>query len=444
MRIQLSFPYSLLFSALFLLSACDLDQERRELINSRLEKIDQVKDPAKITELAQAQLEAAEKINYRKGIADAEFFLGRANYRSGNYQLALQHHLQALEIRRYMEDKAGTAKSYTALGNIYFHLTLYPEALQYYQKALEANQQLDKTEEIAEVYRNVGLVYRNMKQWEKAKRNFEDALVLYQQLHNQERIGWLYNDLGINQELEAQETGQADYARILSWYKESMRLNEALQARQGLGWVYINVGRMYCKLEQPAQALEYLQKAEPLLTQDKDYPNLVIGYTRQGEAYRQLGKPTQALEALKKAEQLEEKVMGSAKENIGETYKVLQQVYAQLKDQAKVRLYQEKEQGIMQAVAQIQAKGQLEHLQNQVLASKAREAYAIHALSYSQFEALRTVTRLNLMMGMALLLLFALLGGSVYFLRMQKHLALHKYFVHRMLDGEDLPKKPKK
>jgi tetratricopeptide (TPR) repeat protein len=440
MRIKLIFIYGLLFYGLLLLLACDRERERQEQIDSRLQEIAQVKDPAKIAELAKQQLEAAEKINYRKGMADADFFLGRASYRSGDYKLALQHHLQALETRRHIEDREGIAQSYNRLGNIYFYLALYPEALQYYQKALEANQQLGKTEEIAEVYRNLGLVYREMKQWKKAEGSFEEALVLYQQQNNQERLGWLYNDLGINQELAAQETGKADYTKTLSWYKESMRLNEALQSKKGLGWVYINVGRMYNKLEEPNQALVYLQKAEPMLTEAKDYPNLVYLYTNQGEAFLKLGKTTQALDVLKKAEQLEGNVAGSDKEKIGETYKTLRQVYTKLQDQAKVRLYQEKEQAVLQQVAQIRAKGQLEHLQSQVIAHQAQAAFALHAFNYSQYDTIRTLTHLNLMIGLSLLLLLVLMGGYVYYKRMQKRLARYELFAERVLEGKELPK----
>jgi tetratricopeptide (TPR) repeat protein len=275
-----------------------------------------------------------------------------------------------------------------------------------------------------------------MKQWEKAKRNFEDALVLYQQLNDRENISWVYNDLGINQELEAQETGQADYARILSWYKEAMQLNEALQAKQGLGWVYNNVGRMYCKLNQPVQALEYLQKAEPLLKEAQDYPNLVIMYTRKGEAYRQLGKFTEALELLKKAEQLEGKVAGSDKEKIGETYKVLQEVYAALQDQAKVRLYQEKEQALAQQVAQIREKGQVAHLQNQIIADQAEKFFFVRALSYANGENLRKQVMLVATITIAVLLLIALIGSIFYLVRLTRKTAVLEEFVFIISGGK--------
>jgi tetratricopeptide (TPR) repeat protein len=412
----------LLLYGLLLLFAYDRNQQMQELINSRLQDIAQEEDSVKLAQLAQRLWKAAEKINYEKGMADADFLLGRANKLQGKYDLAITHHLQALQLRRQTQGcdvwcidfgLAGLGKSYNNLGNIYFQLALYPEALQYYQKALEANQRLGNQEEIAKVYRNIGLAYRNTKEWEKAQFNFQQALGLYKKLNNSEIAGWIYNNLGINQELQLQETGQANYSATLDCYKESLRLNEALQSQQGLGWSYLNVGRMYIKLAKPELALEYLLKAEAIFNEAKDYPNLVYVQTNQGEAYLQAGKATKALESLKRAEQLEPRLVGSEKENIAETYKMLQQVYGHLHNKAKVGLYKEKEHLTTILVAQIRDKGHPEQLNNQRTASKAEAAFALHAFNTVQHETIRKQGLLTLFTGINILLIIGL-GALIY------------------------------
>jgi tetratricopeptide (TPR) repeat protein len=423
---KITLVYGLLFYALLLLSACNRDKELREQIDTRLKETAQLEDPFQMAALAQQQLTTAAKIDYQQGIADADFLLGRANKLQGHYNLAITHHLQALEVRKQIGDEAGEAKSYNNLGNICLALDLHKEAVDYYQQALEANQRLGKPEEIAKIYRNLGLVFQKMEKWENAQQYYEQSLNVYTKLNDKERKGKLYNDLAVVQEMQAKKSGNtSSYELALKLYQMAMEASNKAGAQQGLGLSYLNIGRMNIRLGQYEQALDYLQKAEPLLAAAKDYPDLVLVYTRLGEAYRQLEKTTQALEALQKAEQLEGKLAANEKEKIGETYKVFQQVYATSHNQAALQSYRQKEVAMVDEVQKMKEQGRTEQLEQQVRVKEAERAFTADqvqvALNRSEMLMITMVS-----MGAIFVILMSLL--LYQYRKMKKSLDVFKTF----------------
>ena len=69
---------------------------------------------------------------------------------------ALKYYLQAVEINKEIDDKAGMVRSFGNIGNIYIEYGNSPVAIEYFQKSLNIANQLDNPNFVASLYSNIG------------------------------------------------------------------------------------------------------------------------------------------------------------------------------------------------------------------------------------------------------------------------------------------------
>ena len=72
--------------------------------------------------------------------------IGSVNYRAGNYQKALEYHLEALEIKRKLADKADLAFACNKAAMDNEALGDKEHALEYYEQALEIYSSIDHSD----------------------------------------------------------------------------------------------------------------------------------------------------------------------------------------------------------------------------------------------------------------------------------------------------------
>ena len=76
------------------------------------------------------------KLNWKKGLGNAENKLGNIDLQLVNYSGALSHFLSSLKIKEEQKEKKGIASVLGNIGIVYYERADFPKALEYYFKVL--------------------------------------------------------------------------------------------------------------------------------------------------------------------------------------------------------------------------------------------------------------------------------------------------------------------
>lgn len=118
----------------------------------------------------------AQTPNASKADADRLLQQGGQQYRTGQFQAALQSLQQALIIYRQIGDRAGEGTTLIGIGSVYTNLGQYLNALQNYQQALVVAKQLGYQEEEGIILNTIGVVYERLGQYSNALKFSQQAL----------------------------------------------------------------------------------------------------------------------------------------------------------------------------------------------------------------------------------------------------------------------------
>jgi signal transduction histidine kinase len=126
-------------------------------------------------------LAAAEKSNYKKGIADACRNIGFAYQRLGKLADATGYYLRAVPLFEELNDSLGLANVWNGLGICYFEQGDFGNALQFYQRAEPMFFHLRKMDRYAASMSNIGYAYLQMGNLNLAQAYSKKALALANQ-----------------------------------------------------------------------------------------------------------------------------------------------------------------------------------------------------------------------------------------------------------------------
>lgn len=182
------------------------------------------------------------KINYKRGLADAYNFQGRALTNQGNFQDAIFTNRQSLKEYQDLKDKAGEANILNNIGSIYYRMGNSSKALEYHFQSLKISQEIDNKLRIGTSYNNIGTVYQQ------SESTLDDAL---------------------------------------DSYKKALGVFENIEYDDGISTVAMNIGEIYFLEFKYDSALHYHQVALEICdgTIDATFP-----LTQIGEIYGVLGK----------------------------------------------------------------------------------------------------------------------------------------------------------
>ncbi len=287
---------------------------------------------------------------------DRLFERGVAQYRSGEFQAALQTYQQVLAIRQNQKDRAGIAATFDKIGEVYTSLADYDKALSNLQQALAIRKELNDKAGIGETLNNIGYVHRLLGDYPKALELNQQALEIAKQigkraiegeaLHNiaavyaaqgnYDKALELYQQaLGIRQEVgDKRDEGRTlnniggvysslgEYNQALEYYQQALAIRQTIKDKAGIGRILSNIGLVYRQLSQYPKALEYYQQALPILQEIGDRASVGSTINGIGVIYENLGQYDKALEAyqqsLEIAKEIGDKVgIGNTLDNVG-------------------------------------------------------------------------------------------------------------------------------
>ena len=290
-------------------------------------------------------LELAEKLNWKKGMANAcRTIAGNYGFGKSDYAMALKYSSQALQMFKEIGDKTGTARILSDIGVVHWYQSDYPDALKYYFDALRINEEIGNKPDIAVTLCNIGIVYNSQKDYQKAltyitkantideetgnksgiAANLGDIGELYRNLNNhQKALEYNFKSLQLYKELGDKNgmardlgnlgviyTEQKNYSKALEYHLQSLKISEELGVKIETAASLGNIGNIYLETAKDTVAgkrsVAALQKAKvytdsaiQISREIGDLNALSVSYKQLSEIQRLLGDNPNALESYK-------------------------------------------------------------------------------------------------------------------------------------------------
>lgn len=244
---------------------------------------------------AEQSLVLAQKNNYQRGIAFANYSIGVSYVWKEDFYKAMQFTEKGLNIGKQTSDSAVIAYCYLNMGVVYASLTKYPEGLKYFYEALRISDQLQLSEVQGWAYMNLSSVLYNANN--KAESIKYDSLLFKRALAsgNKEDLGLVYMSFGINQ------SDNTNYTEALKNFEKAIGLFSLNNSVNNIGLCYRYTGVALRKQGKYNQSLEYFLKELNLPKITPSDFRFADVYSEIGLAYQQMGNYTEAYSYYKKA-----------------------------------------------------------------------------------------------------------------------------------------------
>ncbi len=230
------------------------DYTRVELLVSRARQL-QRQQPKQAIAYAQRALELSKQHAYTKGVADATFIIGYAEYADEQYDHAIERIEEALLAYQELGDRNEVARAATALAGSYFKLGRYDKALLHLNTALTIRQESGDKKLTASVHTNIASTYQAIGQLDLALEHYLKALELQETIGDQLGVAITANNIGsVYYQLGHYDTALYYTEQALSWLTHQGRQEDTLTTLE-------NLGRIYLKLDRTNDALTRLTEA---------------------------------------------------------------------------------------------------------------------------------------------------------------------------------------
>ncbi len=264
-------------------------------------------DPQKTIRFGTLAEAVAEKINYKRGIAQSLKAIGLGYFQQAKYIETLEYWERALAVFDSIGDLAGVANILSNEGTAYFNQGDDTKALELYLKSLKVAEELGDTLRIVSALSNVGTIYSNKKTTqEKSIEYYFKALPLMESFSNQ----------------KAQSTKDAIGTICLNigevyFNKDTAHLTKTLAKKY-----YTKAEKDSIAHAADSLSLYYFEKAKTTFENSEDLPVALnwIGkvYARRKEFSKAIRYQKEAYEFAKKLEMTLE--MAQARLGLADTY----------------------------------------------------------------------------------------------------------------------------
>ena len=253
----------------------------------------------------QQALALATKLEWKKGIGNANNRLGTNYSTKSDYPKALEYFQEALKMFEEIGFKKGIASVSGNIGNIYYYQSDYSKALEYYFKALKMDEEMGNKNLIALITRNIGNVYYRQSDFPKALECYFKTLKMDEEIGNKNSVAAVTGNIGIIY------YDQGDYPKALEYEFKALKMDEEIGDKDLIATVTGNIAGAYSQQSDYPKALGYYFKALQMDEEIGDKSGIVIVATGIGIAYAGQKKYTMAinyeLKGLKIAEEMGDK-----------------------------------------------------------------------------------------------------------------------------------------
>ncbi len=289
-----------------------------------------------------AALELAYKLNFKKGIAQADNNLGNIYLTRACYTKALDFYLEALKYDEQIKNKTGITTRLSNIGIVYMEEANYPKALDYYFKALKIAEELCNKKLIEICQGNIGVVYQNQALFPRALEYYFKALAAAKEIKDDINITRWLGNIGVvystqenySKSLEyyfkalkmAEElknkiliaidvgnigvayNGQKNYSNAIMWYFKALKMREEIGAKNLVAATLGNIGSLYIATGKFKEAEQYIKRAISINENIGELKQLMDDQEFLSHLYDTIGQPKLALIHFKKATALKDTI----------------------------------------------------------------------------------------------------------------------------------------
>ncbi|MCB2220613.1 MAG: tetratricopeptide repeat protein [Bacteroidetes bacterium] len=239
--------------------------------------------------LANELQEYAEKQNYPRAQAVADYTRSAVMYLRGDYARALEFNTKSIELSESIDAKKMTASNLNMFGLIFEKQGVYSKALHYHQRSLMLSEEINDKRGVAFSLNNIGEILEAQGNSVKALDNFERSLTILEGLDMKRYVAGALANIGTCY------TNLGNYSLAFDFYQRSLNDYEEIDDKLGIIQTLHMFGRAYYQQKDTIQALTYFQESLKM-SREIDYPRgAVLSLTDIGRTYYDLEKYSQAL-----------------------------------------------------------------------------------------------------------------------------------------------------
>ncbi len=247
---------------------------------------------------AEKSLQLAEKIQWKKGIANLHNDMGLMVGDTGNNTLARQHFQESYALNKALDLKISQVNNLNNIGRSYQRESDFSNAVDYYFKALAIAQEINNSEKIALVGTNITAAYTTQKNYTKAAEYGEMTLKYAELSASPDQIGKALLLLGVIKK----ETKDSVAAK--SYMTKALRVYEAMDNRRQVASVLGNLAAL--EFPDHQKEIDILLQAQTIFDESGPaYIGSIANIANLGSEYYSLAlqsKPADKATYLQKSE----------------------------------------------------------------------------------------------------------------------------------------------
>jgi signal transduction histidine kinase len=275
--------------ALFFISFAAAAQDRVHIdsINA-LEFQNLFLSPDSIIKMYQKNIENAEKIDYKKGLAKGYTRLGLAFGYQGNFKEATKLSFKAINLYEELKMYDEVAVMYAGMGYA-IKYSDYEKGLYYMQKGKAVAENNNLQNELKDIYNNYGVLKEINNELDSALYYYNKGLDIKIAQKNTFDIPYSLSNIAGVYGL------QKKYEDAKTLYREAIKARIALNDSIGLAENYTQIGEVYQAEKKYLEAITFIKKSLPISIA-KEYKNLTqYNYKLLSDIYKKLNNTEDAL-----------------------------------------------------------------------------------------------------------------------------------------------------
>ncbi|MCW3071386.1 MAG: hypothetical protein JWO44_1276 [Bacteroidetes bacterium] len=256
--------------------------------------------------------------------AQSESDLGNVYNRRGQYDSALSHYFNGLELRKKLKQEEKMAGIYNNIATVYMRENRFREALDINFKSLKIFEDAKDTAKQANVLSNIGNIYYELEQAKPAEQFLRRGAQLANAVHKPVIMANILVNLG------SLKFDKLDLDSALYYFTAAGKIMEENNLPYNLAAVYNNIGKIYHEKKEYAKAAAHYQKALKNREELNDKFGIGLSNMNLGELYMATNELDKSIVYLEKA--IETFTGVGSFINIKQSYGLLAQAYQAKQD----------------------------------------------------------------------------------------------------------------
>ncbi|MCY1720942.1 tetratricopeptide repeat protein [Prolixibacteraceae bacterium Z1-6] len=221
--------------------------------------------------------ELAQKINYKKGIAECHYYNARSFIQKGELTKAIESYNESLKIYNYLNDTVNILNIYRGLSYAYSYSASQIISLDYSLKALEIAEELKDSLSLSVIYNNIAAIYHKLDNYESAVYYFQKTLELDLISGKSPDIAITYSNLGMV------KVENGNFEEAVSDYSKLKAILPDIESDYVRSYIYLSFAGYHTGLAEYDSANYYITLADHICS-DKNYLQIQTRvYRRTGE-----------------------------------------------------------------------------------------------------------------------------------------------------------------